>query len=126
MSDRSGRVVAYDFRNQSWNVAHDPQPAGDSSDGGSIWPPFGDLMVQSYGVPVGLVNVAVGGTSTSQWKTDGELYQRLVDVERQLKDFRVVLWQQGESDVIEKTPTATYIERLLKSRAQADEAWGAS
>lgn len=126
VSDRSGRVVAYDFRNQSWNVAHDPQPAGDSSDGGSIWPPFGDLMVQSYGVPVGLANVAVGGTSTSQWKTDGELYQRLVDVGRQLKDFRAVLWQQGESDVIEKTTTATYVERLLKFRAQADESWGAS
>ncbi|MFN5918415.1 MAG: hypothetical protein ACK48K_16790, partial [Planctomycetota bacterium] len=53
VADQTGRVVAYDFRKQSWNIAHDPQPAGDTSDGGSIWPPFGDLLVQAYGVPVG-------------------------------------------------------------------------
>lgn len=125
VGDPTGRVVAYDFRNRTWNIAHDPQPSGDSSDGGSIWPPFGDLMVQAYGVPVGLANVAVGATSTSQWKTDGELFQRLVAVGLQLKDFRAVLWQQGESDVIEKTPSATYAERLVQFRAQADQTWGA-
>ena len=124
VGDPTRRVVAYDFRNQTWSIAHDPQPTGDSSDGGSIWPPFGDLMVQAYGVPVGLANVAVGATSTSQWKTDGELFQRLVAVGRELKDFRAVLWQQGESDVIEKTPSATYVERLAQFRAQADQAWG--
>lgn len=123
VADRDRRVVSYDFRNRTWNVAHDPQPAGDTSDGGSIWAPFGDLLVQAYGVPVGLANVAVGATSTSQWKTDGELFQRLVAVGRQLKDFRAVLWQQGESDVIEKTPTATYVERLIEFRAQADQVW---
>lgn len=124
VADRTGRVVAYDSRNGTWNIAHDPQPAGDSSDGGSIWPPFGDLLVHTYGVPVGLANVAVGGTSTSQWKTDGELFQRLETVGRQLKDFRAVLWQQGESDVIEKTPSTAYIERLVQFRAQADQTWG--
>jgi len=126
VTDPAERVVAYDPKTHTWKVAHDPQPTGDSSDGGSIWPPFGDLLAQCYDVPIGLVNVAVGGTSTNQWRTDGELYQRLLQAGTELKDFRAVLWQQGESDVIEKTTTATYVERLIEFRAQADRVWGTS
>jgi lysophospholipase L1-like esterase len=124
VTDPAERVVAHDLKTQTWKVAHDPQPTLDSSDGGSIWPPFGDLLAQCYDVPIGLVNVAVGATSTSQWKTDGELFQHLIQAGTELKDFRAVLWQQGESDVIEKTTTATYVERLIEFRAQADRVWG--
>ena len=124
VTDPAERVVAYDLKTQTWKVAHDPQPTLDSSDGGSIWPLFGDLLAQCYDVPIGLVNVAVGGTSTSQWKTDGELFQRLIQAGTESKGFRAVLWQQGESDVIEKTTTATYVERLIEIRAQADRVWG--
>lgn len=122
--DGAGRVAALDLEKNQWRVAHDPQPAGDTSDGGSIWPWFGDLMVQSYNVPVGLVNVAVGGTSTSQWDVEGPLYKRLIEAGERVGDFRAVLWQQGESDVIEKTPTATYIERLVGFRSNAAPRWG--
>jgi lysophospholipase L1-like esterase len=125
-TDPEERVVAYDLKTKTWKVAHDPQPTGDSSDGGSIWPPFGDLLAQCYDIPIGLANVAVGGTSTNQWKTDGDLYQRLLQAGTELQDFRAVLWQQGESDVIEKTSTATYVERLIEFRAQADRVWGTS
>ena len=124
VTDLAERVVAYDLKSQTWKVAHDPQPTGDSSDGGSIWPPFGDLLAQCYDIPIGFANVAVGATSTSQWKTDGELFQRLIQAGTELKDFRAVLWQQGESDVIEKTTTATYVERLIGFRAHADRVWG--
>ena len=126
VTDPAERVVAYNLKSQTWKVAHDPQPTGDPSDGGSIWPPFGDLLAQCYDVPIGFVNVAVGATSTSQWKTDGDLFQRLIQAGTELKDFRAVLWQQGESDVIEKTTTATYVERLIGFRAHADRVWGSS
>ena len=130
VQDPKARVVAYDpapkdINPKAWRTANDPQPTGDQSDGGSIWPVLGDLLVNCYDVPIGLVNVAVGATSTSQWKTDGQLFQRLIEVGRQIKDFRAVLWQQGESDVLEKTSTATYVERLVEMRSQANRAWDA-
>jgi len=124
VADPMERVVALDTAQHQWRVAHDPQPAGDSSDGGSIWPSFGDLMVHSYNVPIGLVNVAVGGTSTRQWSTDGELFHRLLRAGAEIGDFRAVLWQQGESDVIEKTPATIYVERLKEFRRRADQEWG--
>jgi lysophospholipase L1-like esterase len=124
VTDPDRRVVALDLVSRRWRIANDPQPAGDSSDGGSIWPPFGDLIAQCYDVPVGMVNVAVGGTSTSQWRPEGDLYERLIRAGKLLEDFRAVLWQQGESDVIEKTSTSVYVERLIDFRSKADQAWG--
>jgi acyl-CoA thioesterase-1 len=123
VADPQARVVAYDLTAKAWRIANDPQPTGDQSDGGSIWPVFGDMLIHSYDVPIGLVNVAVGATSTSRWKTDGPLYQRLIEAGHQVKDFRALLWQQGESDVLEKTSTATYVERLIEMRSQANRAW---
>lgn len=38
--------------------------------------------------------------------------------------FRFVLWQQGESDVIENIPTATYVERLQSIRDGLTKEWG--
>lgn len=125
VQDPKARVVAYDWTAKTWRVANDPQPTGDQSDGGSIWPTLGDLLVSVYDVPIGFVNVAVGATSTNQWRTDGPLFQRLIKVGQQARDFRAVLWQQGESDVLEKTPTATYTARLIEMRSQANRAWNA-
>jgi len=125
IADVQERVVAFDLNTFTWKVAHDPQPTGDQSDGGSIWPVLGDMLVNSYDVPIGFVNVAVGATSTDQWKTDGPLFQRLREAGWQIKDFRAVLWQQGESDVLEKTSTSKYIERLIEMRSQANRDWDA-
>lgn len=124
VQDQQARVSAYDVTTKTWRVANDPQPTGDQSDGGSIWPVLGDLLVNTYDVPIGFANVAVGATSTDQWKTEGPLFQRLIESGLQAKDFRAVLWQQGESDVLDKTPTSTYVERLIAMRTQADKAWG--
>jgi acyl-CoA thioesterase-1 len=125
VADPSARVVAYDLPAKAWRVANDPQPTGDQSDGGSIWPVLGDMLVSSYNVPIGFANVAVGATSTGQWKTDTPLFQRLLEAGRQTKDFRAILWQQGESDVLEKTNTSTYVERLIEMRSHADKVWDA-
>lgn len=123
VQDPKKRVAAWNHHNGQWQVADDPQPAGDGSDGGSIWPVFGDLMTSVTDVPTGLVNVAVGATSTEQWKPEGPLHQRLVKAGLEVGDFRAVLWQQGESDVIEKTSTSDYVRKMIEIRTAADQIW---
>jgi hypothetical protein len=120
VTDPLQRVVAFNAANQTWNVANDPQPAPDGSDGGSIWPPLGD----SLGVPVAFVNVAVGATSSTRWLPEGDLHKRLCETGKRIGRFRAVLWQQGESDVIEKTTTDQYVANLSLIRARAVRAWG--
>lgn len=124
VTDTAQRVVAFNTATGSWNVANDPQPAPDGSDGGSIWPPLGDALVKDLGVPVAFVNVAVGATSSTRWLPDGDLHKRLCEAGQRIGRFRAVLWQQGESDVIEKTTTEQYIANLSLIRARAVRAWG--
>lgn len=125
VSDPQKRVVARDTAKGTWAVANDPQPVPDGSDGGSIWPPVGDALVKEFGVPVAFANVAVGATATSQWTPQGALHKRLVDAGKALGAFRAVLWQQGESDVIAKTTTDTYVANVRAVRHAAAAAWGA-
>ncbi len=91
---------------------------------GSIWPPVGDQLARALGVPIGFVNVAVGGTSTRQWMPTEPLSVRLHHAGRTIGRFRAVLWQQGESDVYADTPAADYVSRLQQIRGAAVEAWG--
>lgn len=121
VTDPEERVSAYDWQTKTWRVANDPQPH--VGDGGTIWPHLGDLLVPTLRVPVAFVNVSVGGTSTRQWMPEGELHQRLARVGSEVGLFRAVLWQQGESDVIEKTTTDTYIRNMIKIREAAAREW---
>lgn len=121
VTEAQGRVSAYDWKAKKWQLANDPQPH--SGDGGTIWPALGDLLVPMLRVPVGFVNVAVGGTSSKQWMPDGELHKNLVQVGKSVGSFRAVLWQQGESDVIEKTSTELYIKNMIKIRESAAAGW---
>ncbi len=121
VTEPQGRVAAFDWQKKAWQLANDPQPQ--VGDGGTIWPALGDLLVPLLRVPVGFVNVAVGGTSTKQWMPNGELHKRLVAVGNDVGTFRAVLWQQGESDVIEKTPTETYVKNMQKIRESAARSW---
>lgn len=121
VAEPQGRVTAYDWNTKRWQLANDPQP--NVGDGGTIWPALGDLLVPMLRVPVGFVNVAVGGTSTKQWMPGGELHKRLVAAGGEVGAFRAVLWQQGESDVIEKTPTDVYIKNMNRIRDAAARAW---
>ncbi|MGL4461571.1 MAG: sialate O-acetylesterase [Planctomycetia bacterium] len=125
-ADPDRRAVAYDAAAKSWRPAVDPQPAPDGSDGGSIWPPFADLLVPALGVPIGFVNVAWGGASSEQWLSGGQLHARLVDAGKAVGPVHAVLWQQGESDVIAKTSTEKYVENIAAVRAAAENAWGRS
>ena len=121
VADPSGRVTAFDWKTKTWQIANDPQPY--VGDGGTIWPALGDLLVPMLRVPVGFVNVAVGGTSTRQWQPDGDLHKNLVAAGNAVGSFRAVLWQQGESDVIEKTPTETYVKNMIRIREAAAREW---
>ncbi len=123
VTDSRQRVSAYHWETGRWQVADDPQPAPDRSDGGSIWPPVGDRLAEFLDVPVGFVNLAVGGTSTRQWSPDGPLSARLHRVGQSVGAFRAVLWQQGESDVIEGTSVEDYVARMQAIRAAAVHAW---
>ena len=124
VADPLGRVVAFDSAKETWGIAHDPQPAPDNSEGGSIWPPLGDALLKELRVPIGFANVAVGGTSSMQWMPPGNLHPRLRKAGQTLGRFRAVLWQQGESDVIAKTPLETYVSNLKTIRESAAKAWG--
>jgi len=122
VQDPAGRVSALNLAKNTWAVAHDPQP--NKADGGTLWPALGDLLVRVLDVPVGFVNVAVGGTSSRQWLPGTPLYQGLEDAGKRIGRFRAVLWQQGESDVIEKVSTETYIRNIQTIRSSVVKAWG--
>lgn len=122
--DASQAVSTYDWQAQTWRIANDPPPH--NGDGGSIWPALGDLLVPTLRVPVAFVNVSVGATSTTKWLPESPLHQRLCRVGREIGAFRAVLWQQGESDVIEKTATENYVKNMREIRDTACDAWGFS
>lgn len=115
-------VSAWDGK--TWCLANDPQP-GAGGQGGSFLPAFGDTLAKRFGVPVGLIPLAVGGTSVREWlpkgirfeqqpttglnvkqveggefESTGALFQKLVQPMERLgfAGFRAVLWHQGESD----------------------------
>lgn len=121
VTDAAQAVSTYDWETKTWGIANDPPPH--NGDGGSLWPPLGDMLSPTLRVPVAFVNVSVGATSTTKWMPDGPLHKRLVQVGREIGRFRAVLWQQGESDVIENTPTETYVKNMCEIRDAAVEAW---
>lgn len=116
VTDEQQRVVCFDWTSDTWRIANDPQPVFDGSDGGSMWPVFGDQLAEMLNVPIGIANVAVGGTSSKQWLPEGNLHPRLHIAAKKIGRFRGILWQQGESDVIDKRPTAEYVNNLLTIR----------
>ncbi len=122
VEDPQGRVTAYDNIKNTWRVANDPQP--NRAPSGTIWPPLGDLMLPIVRVPIGFVNVAVGGTSSRQWLPGEKLYQNLAAAGKAIGQFRAVLWQQGESDVIEGTETEKYVANLTTIRESLAKEWG--
>ena len=122
IDDPAGRVVAYDTINATWRVANDPQP--NCGDGGTIWPATGNLLLPIAQVPIGFANVAVGGTASRQWLPGESLYDNLAAAGKSLGRFRAVLWQQGESDVIEHRSTEYYVANLTKIRESLATHWG--
>jgi hypothetical protein len=124
VEDPHGRVAAFDRIQGTWRVAHDPQP--NINDGGTIWPALGNLLLPVARVPIGFVNVAVGGTASRQWLPGEPLFENLVLAGKAIGPFRAVLWQQGESDVIERITTEKYVANVTAIHAALAKIWSHS
>ena len=91
--------------NPADRAARSAQTHKSRSKGAGLGLPFGVMMTEATGVPIGLVACAHGGTSMEEWnpakKEQGgnSLYGSMI---RQVKEaggkVRGVLWYQGESD----------------------------
>ncbi len=124
VEEPQGRVTALDLKTGTWAVANDPQPNLSSNyANGSIWPACGDALAKTTRVPVGFVNVARAATASVSWLPGQELYRNLVRAGKSLGSFRAVLWQQGESDVIARTTTETYVSNLVAIRTGVAKEW---
>jgi hypothetical protein len=106
---QTGLVVSFDGK--KWSLADDPQPIAGGYHG-SIWPIVGDMLQETLLVPIGFLNVAVGGTSIKHWDPELALstttftcYTRMQKYVLLLKPFghKAVLWHQGEGDWHEST-----------------------
>lgn len=122
--------------NQTWSLLRDPMPVatswadpefgGQANAGGSPWPIFADALSQDIGVPVAVVSVGYGGTTSAQWQKGNSrgLYPRLTLAAQALAgcSFRAVLWHQGESDAIDGVSTAVYVAnmKLLRQSFRTD------
>jgi len=134
VEDPEGRIVALDWQLRRWARGDDPQPNG-SGGLGTIWPQTMNLLLPILQVPIGIVNTAVSATSSRDWlpgqSVDREgrrwtLFQNLVQAGNSAGRFRAILWQQGESDVIERTSAPLYEERLRQIAAECARRWGFS
>ena len=90
-----------------------------SSDGGaaagSCWPLVATEFLNDVEVPLGFIPCAKGGTNISDWEPGAEhedrltLYGSMVHRAKNVAGgVKAVLWQQGESDVIDGTTEAAY------------------
>lgn len=130
----------WSYETKTWMPLADPMPlashwklpqfGGNSFYGGSPWPAFADSLAVRWGVPVGVISVAWGGSSVLEWlngqsatytdfnKFDEPLLNRLTKAALGLSgcQFKAVLWHQGESDTIYNTTRQQYKDRLVQLR----------
>ncbi len=118
---KDDRVVYYNGK--TYVPARDPIPGG-CGDGGSLWPILGDRIAKSQNVPVCFRSASLTWTSVGNWMPGVEcvqhigkswwLYKNLSQCVGEFGEngIRAVLWHQGESDSLARTPAETYCKRL--------------
>ena len=107
------------LRNGRWQKMFRPVNPDRSFSGTSLAESFCEAYAKKFGVEVGIIPCADGGTSLDQWKEGGLLYDHAVYQARlaqRTSTIAGVLWHQGESDVIEWAYT-TYRARFEKMMA---------
>lgn len=128
-----GRDTAYDppclgvhlyGNNGRWQIA--THPLNDSTE--SIYPEnaeypsgtslalsFARLLKERIGLPVGLVQASLGGSSLAMWhpEENGILYRSMLRRMAVVGTVRGVLWHQGCSDANEKD-SMTYLKRFTR------------
>jgi len=123
--DRSGLVSVRKADGVHWKLAQSPEELPAGMERGSPWPILGELLVRAGGVPIGFINVAVGGTGTNQWlPAAGTLYVPLREA-LAAQRVRAVLWHQGESDALptfNEEQTRQNMEALI-TQSRKDAGW---
>jgi len=121
--DRTGLVSVMSAAG-GWVLADTPQGLPEGMASGSPWPILGGLLSTFEHVPIGFINVAVGGTSTVQWLPNGSLYPAL-KAALAGRGVRAVLWHQGESDASAELSTEQTYENMgaIISQSRADAGW---
>lgn len=120
------RIMHVDFNN-NWTFAADPQPVADQGNGsGSPIPAIGNALVAHLNMPVGFLDVAIGGTTIANWNST--LYTtNLLPAIRQFKgnQFRSIIWEQGNTDGEFGTSIPDYEAGVttLINRARTDANW---
>jgi len=102
-----------DLQSEGWSIAT-PRPAGDFSAVGYV---FGETLQAHLGVPVGLIQVAEGGTSIETWMSFGAL--------EQLKDFAGMAARVARWDLAALTRKSTALEAIWAAELPLlDVGWG--
>ena len=104
--DESGKVSVKAYEGDEWLlVTQLDERLHPEMRRGSAWPILGELLATAWGVPIGFINIARGGSNTDQWQPqNNDLYPRFPPVLKRYK-VRAILWHQGESDAASGWPT---------------------
>ena len=110
----------YILRNGRWQKMFRPVHPDRSFAGVCLAESFAESYANKYGVDVGLIPCADGGTSLDQWKKGELLYDNAVNNARlAMRTSKIVgiLWHQGEADARPEL-ASTYKERFEKMISQ--------
>lgn len=102
------------LRNGRWGAMYRPVNNDRAFSGFCLAESFAEKYAQTYGVDVGLIPCADGGTTLDQWKPGGLLFDHAVYQARlaaRTSTIVGVLWHQGESDC-RKDLADTYADRF--------------
>lgn len=126
---QAGDLVS-NFINEEWTHLEDPYAAGDTSlvgaqtVGGSMVPTIGNILTESYGIPVGFIPAAQNGASlmaenngwlkrnASSPADRSNLYGNSLYRAQAAGGIEFILMNQGENDVSRGTDAAAYREGL--------------
>jgi len=102
------------LRNGRWQAMYRPVNNDRIFSGVCLAESFAEKYSEKYGVDVGLIPCADGGTSLEQWKSGSLLFDNAVyqaKLAQRTSTIAGVLWHQGESDCV-KELAETYKERF--------------
>jgi len=102
------------LRNGRWQPMYRPVNGDRPFSGTCLAESFAEAYAKKYGVEVGLICCADGGTSLNQWVPGGLLYDNAVNCARladRTSTIAGVLWHQGEGDCGEEL-TPLYQEKF--------------
>ncbi len=102
------------LRNGRWQRLYRPVNGDRAFSGACLAESFAEAYAKKYDVDVGLIPCADGGTSLSQWRIGGLLYDHAVAQARlaqRTSTIAGVLWHQGEADCFPDL-YPSYAERL--------------